>query len=358
MKTGRQLPELLQEVLRQQETKRDFLAPTVATAMTNDLDLVFGDQRVGINDMAHEQLGAHARIPAQYYDRMRREDPKLLANNVNAWFARFPVDQVRQIRTLDGKARAYLSDRYRALDNSDLLEACLPPLLDRGVEVMSCEVTERKLYIKVVDQRIKRDLPTGWSPTARGHQRFDTISPAVVISNSEVGWGSLAVQGSVWTGGCTNLMVIKERSVRKYHVGAKLELGEEVYRMLSEQTKKLSDAALWSQLRDVVQGAFDEAAFDAQVDRLKAATEDKITADPVKVVELTSKKFGFTDGERGQVLRHLIAGGDLTKYGLHAAVTRAAEDLADYDRASQFEAIGGQVVELPKSEWKVLAEAA
>jgi hypothetical protein len=262
------------------------------------------------------------------------------------------------VRTLDGRARAYLSDRYRALDNSDLLEACLPPLLDMGVEVMSCEVTDRKLYLKVVDQKIKRDLPTGWSPTNRGHTRFDTVSPAVVISNSEVGWGALAVQGSVWTGGCSNLMIIKEQSVRKYHVGSKLELGEETHRMLSETTKKLKDAALWSEMRDVVQGAFDEAQFNSQVDRLRAATEAKIEGDVPKVVELTAKKFGFTDGERGQILRHLIAGGDLTKYGLHSAVTRMAQDVESYDRSTQIEAIGSNVIELPKHEWKVLAEAA
>jgi hypothetical protein len=359
MKTGRELPELLKEVLRQQETKRDFVADTRKIEMTMRTDkvaLAFGDQVTGIKETAHRQIGEHASIPKPYYDKMLAEAPDLLATNVNRWFAKYPAP--RMIRTLDGSARAFLSDRYRPLDNSDLLEAALPPLLDMGVEVMSCEVTDRRLYLKVVDKRILRDLPTGWSPTNKGHQRFDTLSPALTLSNSEVGDGALACQTSVFTGGCSNMMVIRERSARKYHVGGKHELGEDVYRMLSDATKKLTDAALWSQIADVVRAAFDVAKFDATCDKLAAAVEDKIDADPIKMVEVTAKKFGMSDGERNSVLRHLISGGDLTKYGLHSAVTRAAEDLDGYDRASQFEQMGGVIVELPKSEWRELVKAA
>jgi hypothetical protein len=54
----------------------------------------------------------------------------------------------------------------------------------------------------------------------------------------------------------------------------------------------------------------------------------------------------------------LIEGGSLTQYGLHAAVTRAAQDVADYDRATELEYAGGKIIELPKTEWKVLSEAA
>lgn len=40
------------------------------------------------------------------------------------------------------------------------------------------------------------------------------------------------------------------------------------------------------------------------------------------------------------------------------AFTRTAEDLADYDRATDFERIGGQIIELPANDWKRIAEAA
>lgn len=38
--------------------------------------------------VAHDQIGTFTKIPAPYYDRMLREDPALLAHNVNTWLGR------------------------------------------------------------------------------------------------------------------------------------------------------------------------------------------------------------------------------------------------------------------------------
>ena len=48
--------------------------------------------------------------------------PMLLADNANRWLKDKGEDR-RLIRTLDGKARALLSDKYRPLENEDLAEA-------------------------------------------------------------------------------------------------------------------------------------------------------------------------------------------------------------------------------------------
>jgi hypothetical protein len=39
------------------------------------------------------------------------------------------------------------------------------------------------------------------------------------------------------------------------------------------------------------------------------------------------------------------------------AVTHFSHDVEDYDRATEFEALGGKLIELPASEWKEMAEA-
>lgn len=374
MKIGRDLVELAKEIQRQRSAKRDFVADTRKTELIVDMVdasssilrpspkkvekvpqvklALDGKMIVGINPLAHDQIGGHTKIPAAYYDRMLKEEPDLLVTNVNRWFQKYPA--ARMIRTLDGSARAFLSDRYRALDNADLLEAALPPLTKMGVMIMSCEVTDTKLYLKVVDKRIKQDLPVGWNPKNKGHSRFDTVSPALVLSNSEVGAGALSVQTSVWTEGCSNMMVIKERSHRKYHIGSRHDLGDDAYALLSDKTKRLTDKALWAQIGDVVKAAFDRAKFDATCEVLAAATQEKIEGDVPEVVELTAKKFGLSEDEKGSVLDHLIRGGDLSKYGLHSAITRTAEDVENYDRASWLEQLGGTVVELPKSEWQTI----
>jgi hypothetical protein len=57
------------------------------------------------------------------------------------------------------------------------------------------------------------------------------------------------------------------------------------------------------------------------------------------------------------VLRHLIVEGDLTAYGLVNAVTHYSQEVADYDRAIDFEALGGKLIELPASDWRGVVTA-
>lgn len=365
MKQGRTLTELAAEIERQRDSKKDVIAGTKAMVMHAEvpkgspIGLRIGENLdFGINGVGHDQIGTHTGIPSKYYDRMAGEAPALLATNVNEWFNRFPAK--RMVRTLDGNVRAFLSDSYRTLENADLAEAVFPVLFDLKLEIMSCEVTERRLYIKAVDERIKKDVPRGHAIGDGSHQFFDTISPAVIVANSEVGMGALSIEWGVFTKVCTNLATIAGAGMKKRHLGAKQGLidGEEIRHMLTDETKKVTDQAVWMQLRDVLKGAFEEARFEAYTDKLKGLSEQKIENDVVKVVELTSRRFGITETESKSVLRHLIEGGDLSRYGLLNAVTRTAQDLPSYDRASEFERMGGEIIELPANEWKQMAKAA
>lgn len=363
MKTGRTLEQLAAEITRQAATKQDFLAMQGGMRMTDDVQLQLGTKtdtkRFQIGDIAHDQMATALGIPRDYYKKMKADVPALLAANVNGWLDKAPEEK-RMVRTLDGRARALLSSRYRPLDNVDIAEAVLPVLLDRKLWIASCEVTERRLYIKAVDGQIHRDCPTGRAMGDGKHHFFDTISPAVIITNSEVGLGALAVETGTFTKACTNMAMIADRGMKRKHVGGgagRVELGEDAYAMLSEGTKALTDRAVWAQVRDVVAASFDAEKFRGLVDQLGTMAEQKIEADLTKVVEVAQKTFSWTDGERGSVLKHLIQGGDLTRYGLFNAITRTAEDIGDYDRATDFERMGGQVIELPKHDWQKIAEA-
>jgi hypothetical protein len=91
---------------------------------------------------------------------------------------------------------------------------------------------------------------------------------------------------------------------------------------------------------------------------MQQQTQQVVRGDPAKAIEVLADDFGMSDGERSSVLRHLIEGGDLSRYGLMNAVTRTAEDLESYDRATEFETMGGRVLDLPKAQWERVAEAA
>lgn len=365
MKTGKSLIELATEIERQRETRVDYVAPTPMLIMQptadlsgpKDVELAGLPQPMALNNLAHRQLGSHVEIPATYYDRMRTNAPALLSTNVNHWFASDPSK--RMVRTLDGRVRAFLSDAYRPLENADLAEAVLPALLTMDIEILSCEITERRLYIKAVDKRINLDVPTGKNRMGDGsHVIFDTLSPAIVISNSEVGAGALSVESGVWTKACTNLAIFASRSMKKYHVGGRHAVADNMVHLLSDKTRKLSDQATWAQVADVVRGAFDEAKFAASVDEIRGMETQMIGGDVIKVVDLAAKTLDIREMEKPSILRHLVEGGDLSRYGLFNAITRTAEDLPDYDRATDFERMGGKLIELAPTEWRRIAEAA
>jgi hypothetical protein len=362
MKTGQTLPELATELLRQARSKRDYVAPTTALRyapppVTGDVPgggsealILEGVGQYALTDHAHRQLAEYLGIPMRYYQRMRVERPDLLATNMNTWLAAKP--EKRLVRTLDGRVRAVLSDHYRPLDYVELAEAVLPVLQRLEVEIVSCALTETRLYIKAIDRRIAQDLPTG-KRLGEGHVWFDTVSPAIVISDSEVGQGALRVEAGIYTKLCTNLAIAASRSMKKYHLGARI--GEDLTGFLTDHTRQLTDAALWAQVRDVVAGAFERARFDALVEEIRGTTERRIAGDPVQVLEVTAKRFDLTDPERGGILNALIEASDLSQYGLSNAITCYSQrDDVDYERATALERVGGHVLDLSLRDWQVL----
>ena len=78
----------------------------------------------------------------------------------------------------------------------------------------------------------------------------------------------------------------------------------------------------------------------------------------MKTVEVLANRYTLNETERSGVLRHLIVEGDLSAYGLVNAVTHYSQEVEDYDRATEFEALGGRLIDLPSKDWKELAQAA
>jgi hypothetical protein len=75
------------------------------------------------------------------------------------------------------------------------------------------------------------------------------------------------------------------------------------------------------------------------------------TTDVPGVVKLASREFGITDSEQTGVLQHLIEGNDLSLYGLSNAVTRHSQDIESYDRATDLEIIGYNLLSMEPRMW-------
>ncbi len=350
MKAGKTLQELAMELDRQQAVKKDMIVDMGALSMDPGdtglaLQVTGGSMaaQYGINDIAHRQIGQTLKIPALYYDRMRTEYPELLAQNVNGWFARTP-DTKRMLRTMDGTARALLSDRYRRIDNFEVASAVLPIISGMdGASVESCELTESRMYLKVVNPRVTAEVKKG-----------DIVQAGIIISNSEVGMGSVNISPLVYRLVCSNGMIAQDGAVRKYHVGRANEGGED-FSIYRNETIEADDKAFLMKLEDSVKAAVNQARFAAIVDKMREATEATMEAKVVpQVVELASKEYGITEAEGKGILGHLIAGGDLSLYGLANAVTRQAQDVESYDRSTELEATGYKIITMAPALWRSL----
>ena len=351
MKQGRPLPEVLMELQRQNAAKRDYIAPAQSFTLQPDgttfqmRHMSTGETEVlGTTDLFHRQIGNALSIPAKYYDMMRAEKPELLAENVNAWFG--DRDQSYMIRSMDygsGRvARALLSDRYRRIDNLEVATAVLPLFAGREeMEVVSANVSDQRLYIKILNRRLEMEVVPG-----------DYVQAGVVISNSEVGLGAVSVQPLVYRLVCSNGLCVNDLGERRAHVGRSAKTLEDSFTIYTDETLEAEDKAFMLKLRDTTMAAIEEAHFAQIVGRLQETTQAKITGRVQDVIELTGKAFDLNQGEQDSILNYLIAGGDLSLYGLTNAITRASQDVDSYDRATALEGIGWQVATMPAAQWK------
>jgi len=358
---GKSLTDLAKELERRSEASQDFVVNTEELYFfeprgdVRDFSLRFSGENVyALTDHTHGQISARLGIPKKYYDRLRQDQPELLAENVNTLFHREP--ERRMIRTLDGNARAFLSDRYRRIDNEQIFRAAGQALVDSGapVEVLSTDVTEQKLYLQVKFPKLEGEVKKG-----------DPVQGGLIITNSEIGSGALEIRPIVYRLVCTNGMVAPyspdEGRLRRSHIGRKVEAGED-FTVYSDETLRADDHALMLKIRDSIKALSNPELFVQLMEELRASAAGATIQRPVKAIEELAKVIPLREKEQELVLENLLRGDtglgtDLSRWGLLNAVTRSANEHESYDRAVELQEAGGRILTLNDSAWSQIAEA-
>lgn len=341
MKQGfKTIQELYQKLEEQRENRKDMIADTRSLIINSvdgisSLSVSTGDDVISyvVSDVAHRQIADRLGIPFKYYDRMRLEYPVLLDQNINGWLMKNP--EKRMLRTMDGRLRAFLSDRYRRLDNLELVDHVLPVIAQmKGCSIESCDITETHLYMKIINRTMKAELTPG-----------DVVQAGFVISNSEIGLGALKVEPLVYRLVCRNGMISKDLAHKKYHAGRQVEDTDNAYELYSDETLAADDKAYFLKVQDIVSSAVDETRFNLTVDKMRASMNVPTGDNPVKTVEVLGDKYILNKTERATILRHFIMSNDYTAFGLVNAVTRSSQDISDYNRATELERLGGTILD-------------
>jgi len=336
------ITDLAMELERQKTTRMDVVVDSrEITAVThdNELQLEF-PVPLGSGDMVtafrmtpwtHGQISAKTGIPKKYYDRLMDGHQGLLADNINEWMLE---KEQRLVRILDGNVRAFLSDRYKILDNHDLLYQSLDAFKEAGAQIHQADLTETNMYVKAIIPHTIEKIREG-----------DSVVPGLILRNSEVGAGAFKVEPFMLRLVCTNGM-IGESSIDKIHLGGKKEAGIVEW---SEETKQAENSTIWLKVRDTIESTFNPETFSKWVDQVKRGADIPIEY-PVIAIDNVVEQYNMTADIKGELLNHFMKGADVTQWGLANAVTRTARDLEDVNMQVELESIGGKLAIIGERE--------
>lgn len=353
--THETINDLARELTRMQATKIDRVVDTrrITFVTLDESTLTYDTMDEGtaveggpVLDFAHGQIADRLKIPKKYYDRLRTEAPALLDENVRHWFYMTP--ERRLIRMLDGYVRAFLSDRFRRLDNFDLVErAVIPALRDiEGLTFHVASLTPERLVMRAILPSLQTEL---------GLRVGDIVQAGFQLRNSEVGASALSIEPFAWKVDCLNGLVSKAGSLRAYHVGRRIEDSEEMQAIFRDDTLAADDRAFFLKARDAIAAALDPEVFAEMVGGMRAAATGTQIENPVAATQKLATTFSLTEGETVSVLESLARGGDLSRWGMVNAVTDAAKLAPTFDRQEEMERLGGVLLATGEREWEAIA---
>ena len=242
-----------------------------------------------------------------------------------------------------GYARALLSNRYRPIDNWDVLGMVLKGLTDAGFAghiVRQADLTDNKMYVRIAVPEVSALAPTllrGYtSPySRRTGAENPTVYAGLVITNSETGGAAFTITPELVVQICDNGMTITKDMKRKTHLGSKMDEG---LVKVSDETRRLNLQLVASETKDAIDTFLDPAYLERAVAAIENQSEEGV-GDVTKAIETIVTRPAFTKDDMAGLLSMFIDGGDRTRGGLANAVTAYSQSSEiDPDRAYAMDA--------------------
>lgn len=312
------------------------------------------DQRFKMLSIAEGQFSSRLSIPKKYWDLIRRTNPALLAHNVNERLTGLgglseTKDGNFLVRTFrpddgvgDGTIRALLSDRFKILDNLDLLFTALQTLGPKGIDApidgndIICNLTERKMYLQIkcpsisirADELLKGYINPG---TGEGGARMHA---GMVLSNSETGGGAFQVMPRPYANICMNCFTYRRDALRRVHLGAQMDQGGIIW---SDETRTKNLELIQSQVKDAVT-TFLSKEYLLSLSKKFEANAQRTLQHPRQAIENYATFLGISEEEQEDVLAYFYKSGQDTKaIGLVNTVTYFAQTVSSADRQFEIE---------------------
>ncbi len=260
-----------------------------------------------LSDHATSQLCQRLEIPTPYFRRLPGEMKATVAN----YDLGRSQDRAYLLRGKGEWVRAFLSADYKAYDNKQITETVQFLLGNGAITIKDFVLEETNLYMKLVSEEIvdhTADLKAG-----------------IMISNSEVGLGSVSVEPFVFRRPCTNdLVICTEKSFRHAHI----------HFSANEFNHRMAEG---------ISHSFEVASV--MMDRyLKTHAEP--VPEPLEVIRKLAQERQMSQKFTDQVVSGYLAEPEATRFGVINAFTRAAQGLAPIQRI-EMERFAGTLLEAP-----------
>lgn len=314
---------------------KDLIAPqseieALVEPGTQAVRLRVGQEDYGINRWGMQQIANKTGIPFKYVEAMRQAGMSdLIAHNINEWLKKDTEDK-RLIRTTGGTVRAYLSSRYKIIDNYDLALVTLSEAKIAGAVFDTANITETNLYLRALN--VSREI------TIAGDKYF----AGVHIRNSEVGASSISISPFLWRAICANGMLYT-KAMRQVHLGAEHENG-----LLAAETIVKEAEVIFLKSRDLVRASLAEDMTAKFAEDLNKAFGVKV-ADPAQAIQTVTNHFELGKNVQAELLKTLMADTTQTTeqknsaYGIINAITALAHT-KDADTGYELQRVAGDII--------------
>ena len=269
-----------------------------------------GGEEFAVQATAQRLFANRLQIPHSYLARCSRG---LQAYNLNYWLEQEKRQRDTLFCRFDGRSlRAVFTDRYKALDNAEILGKMSESGFRSDAEV-HLNLNQSLMVVKVPDYDRMFDL------------NADKMAPGIAVANSEVGVLAFSIEAYFYRLVCTNGLITKTEVTSKFrHIS---------YKALADFNHLLEQVISESRREQ----------------RHLSVSAERTVENPEATIASFNRRFLVTKKEAEAVETAWRAEPGGTMFAVINAYTRAAQDRElDHEERHKLERIGGQILSLTR----------
>ena len=297
---------------------------------------------------AEENLSAKLNVPIKYHDMIRDGHSDIYHYTFNRLlqrggkkfmfrtfapgsefidyeddYADIGTDQIFAVRSI-------LSDRYKRIENLDVMNVVLETLTEMkaDVDIEKASVTENRLFVDVVHRDVHHfpEFLEGYRNPNSGRSDTGVIS-GFSIRNSETGDGRFQIVPRALVLACSNGMTIRKDALARTHLGSRIS---ETGIIWSEETHHKEMDLIIAQTRDAVKTFLSPEYIGQKISDLLQYRKE--LEHPVGTAHHLGSALGFDEERTEYLLESLFKSNDLTTTGAFHAATWVAQGVSIEDQ--------------------------